>query len=169
MAKLADKTVDFRYRNPHDTAIAAYLYSLIVSSPQVLLVACRIALAAQNTSLSSKLVQIITDEWARSFSSNSQPFPSIAANNQNPPTIVSSSFITTDATHPVNDYIRIAPISGVHVFPFSGFTMANQKPESNTKYSFAIVTDPSFPAFGEVHSNNSSSFMVLPTPQVTKN
>ena len=74
MARLAGVAADYRFRNRHDTALAAYLYVIMVSSPRLLDVACRIVLTAQNTWLSNQLVERITAARAYSSTLNTQDF-----------------------------------------------------------------------------------------------
>jgi hypothetical protein len=80
MARLAGVAADYRFRNRHDTALAAYLYAIMVSSPGLLDVACRIVLTAQNTWLSNELVERIATARAHSSISNTQDFHVIYEN-----------------------------------------------------------------------------------------
>lgn len=79
MTKIAATLVDFRFRNRHDVALAAYLYAIAVTSPKQLLSACRIVLTTPNTWLANQLVGLITSQWASQNSIQSQRFV-LAAN-----------------------------------------------------------------------------------------
>lgn len=72
MARLARTTVDFRFRNKNDSALAAYLYAIVISSPNALLVACRIAITAPNTWLSNQLISMVLSGWASQSNSTEQ-------------------------------------------------------------------------------------------------
>lgn len=74
MGKLASRTIDFRFRNPSDTALAAYLYAIAVATQDSLYLACRIALVALNTWLSKRIVEGIIGKWSNDYTSSTQYF-----------------------------------------------------------------------------------------------
>jgi len=164
MMRLASKTVDYRFRNPHDTALAAYLYSIVVCAPNSLLVACRIALGAPHTWLSAQIVEIILNDWGTKYSSVQQEFshsvglPSWVKGQPQP---------QSPSTEVFNDFIQIGPPSmNNRVYSITSSAPSESEPVSLNKYLFktaeeAIQAFSSSPmVFGSVPSTVNS----LPIP-----
>lgn len=112
MTRVAGMSVDFRFRHPRDIALAAYLYAIVISSPALLLLACRIVLTAQNTWLSSQIVRLVVSGWTNSSSVTNQT-ANLPAEAHSP-----ASWINVEPRERITDAIQIAPtVSGGMVFP----------------------------------------------------
>jgi hypothetical protein len=117
MTRLASETVDFRYRNPRDIALAAYLYSISLSRPSSFLMAARIVLNAPNTWLCQRLVDTVLEQWKHLNGTSIQPFSGM------PGTVIAAEgTVPANAESPwhsagetVNDFIQIAPLYRGHV------------------------------------------------------
>lgn len=135
MSRLAGTSVDFRYRNPRDTALAAYLYAIIVSAPRYLYVACRIVLTAPNTWLSNQIVGIIIKEWARSYTLGTQVYSAAT------PEAWSTSATSQGGTkrENVGDFIQIAPFHAQKMYPGATLTsyVSEKTPMSQSSYNVA--------------------------------
>jgi hypothetical protein len=141
MARLAGTSVDFRFRNRNDTALAAYLYGIVVTSPNALLVACRIALTAPNTWLSNQLVSLIMSGWANSSSSTEQSLNVEGGWDSIGPVSINSRLRDETGV----DVIQIGPIFGGQImFPADRIGVpADERFQISTRDSVVKVGDSS--------------------------
>jgi hypothetical protein len=101
IARLAATAPDYRYRNKHDVALAAYFYIIMASVPQLFSVAARLVLAAPNTWLTQQLVNLAVRARGGSFTSSLQAYYSGPVN-----TNVATWPTQEDA---ISDAVQMAP------------------------------------------------------------
>jgi hypothetical protein len=162
IARLAGTSVDYRYRNKHDVALAAYFYIIMASAPQLFGVAARLVLGAPNTWLTQQLVNLVLNARGGSIALATQPYSFVPAsfpNLANPN--LANTWPTTSGGFTV-DTMQIAPVPAAKGFVTIDLANFDRSLSANSSEYFnweSVATDEVLPRLAIATSGTATPYL----------